>query len=67
MGIYPVQAVRRAVRREHVDDHQAEIAELVNSMDLGLAVDGPDLSADVIRQAAQRRVVDATRVPEVRS
>lgn len=67
LGIYPVQAVRRAVRREHVDDHQAEIGELVNSLDLGMAVDGPDLTADVIRRAAQRRVVDATRVREVRS
>ena len=30
MGIFPVQAVRRATRDEHVDDHQIEIAELVN-------------------------------------
>lgn len=67
MGVYAVQAVRRAARHEHVDDHQAEIADLVNSMDLGLAVEAPDLSADVIRRAAQRRVVHASSVPQFRS
>lgn len=63
MGIYPVQAVRRAGRGEHVDDHQTEIARLLNDLELGVAVDGPDVTADVIRQAAQRRVVDGLRVP----
>ncbi|MEU1971732.1 glycosyltransferase [Microbacterium sp. NPDC019599] len=62
MGIYPVQVVRRAARKEHVDDHQTEIAEYVNATGIGIAVDGPDLTADVIRYAAQRRIVDGKAV-----
>lgn len=58
MGIYPVQAIRRASRREHVDDHQTEIADLVNRQDLGRAVEGPDLTGEVIEWAATRRIVD---------
>lgn len=58
MGIYPIQAVRRASRGEHVDDHQIEIAELVNTTDIGLAVEGPELTAATIEHAASRRIVD---------
>lgn len=65
MGIYPIQAVRRATRGEHVDDHQTEIAELVNNIDIGLAVEGPDLTAAAIEHAAQRRIVDGLRVQPV--
>ncbi len=63
MGIYPVMAIRRAVRNEHVDDHQTEIAELVNRNDLGIAVDGPDLTASVLERAARRRVIDGAARP----
>lgn len=62
MGIFPVQAVRRASRHEHVDDHQTEIAELVNSTDIGIAVEGPALTADVLEFAAQRRIIDGLRL-----
>lgn len=58
MGIYPVQAIRRASRGEHVDDHQTEIADLVNRQDLGRAVEGPGLTSEVIEWAATRRIVD---------
>ncbi|MGC5172939.1 glycosyltransferase [Micromonospora sp. DT81.3] len=61
MGIYPVQAVRRAHRREHVDDHQTEIARLVNELDIGVAVDGPELTGSAIERAASRRIVDGLR------
>lgn len=61
MGIYPVQAVRRASRGEHVDDHQTEIAELVNATDIGIAVEGPALTAGTLEFAAQRRIVDGLR------
>ncbi|MFT4294060.1 MAG: glycosyltransferase [Micropruina sp.] len=60
MGIYPVMAIRRSIRNEHVDDHQTEIAELVNGADLGIAVDGPDLTASVLERAARRRVIDGS-------
>ncbi|HEX5857931.1 MAG TPA: glycosyltransferase, partial [Microbacterium sp.] len=62
MGIYPVQAVRRAARKEHVDDHQTEIADLVNSTDIGIAVEGPHLTAAVLEHAAQRRIIDGLRI-----
>jgi UDP-N-acetylglucosamine transferase subunit ALG13 len=58
MGVYPVLAVRRVERHEHVDDHQTEIAELVNGSDLGIAVEGPALTPGVIELATRRRIVD---------
>ncbi|TDN90552.1 glycosyltransferase [Microbacterium sp. BK668] len=58
MGIYPVQAIRRALRNEHVDDHQLEIAELVETNGIGIPVEGPGLTEEVIRYAAGRRIVD---------
>ena len=62
MGIYPVLAVRRAHRGEHVDDHQIEIADLVNDLDIGVAVEGP--AADWRRHRARRcraAIVDGLR------
>ncbi|QIG38547.1 glycosyltransferase [Microbacterium sp. 4R-513] len=61
MGAYPVLAVRRASRKEHVDDHQTEIADLVNANDIGIAVEGPQLTAQVIEHAASRRIIDGFR------
>ncbi|GAA1944250.1 glycosyltransferase [Microbacterium deminutum] len=62
MGIFPIQAVRRATRYEHVDDHQLQIAELVNGSGIGIAVEGPDLTEKTIRLAASRRIVDGLTV-----
>ncbi len=62
MGIFPIQAIRRAARGEHVDDHQVEIAELVNSTNIGVAVEGPGITEDVIRYAAARRIGDGLTV-----
>ncbi|MDT7838924.1 glycosyltransferase [Aquabacterium sp. OR-4] len=58
MGVYPVQAVRRAERREHVDNHQCELGDLVNRIGIGIAVDGPAVSDSVIEEAARWRMVD---------
>ncbi|MFT4217187.1 MAG: glycosyltransferase [Micropruina sp.] len=58
MGKYPVLATRRAIRNEHVDDHQTEIAEWVNRADLGIAVDGPEVTGSVIERASRRRILD---------
>lgn len=66
MGVYPVQAIRRASRDEHVDDHQLEIAELVRHTDVGVAVEGPDLTADVIWHAASRSIVEGDALVEAR-
>lgn len=62
LGVYPVQAVRRACRDEHVDDHQAQIADLVRHRDLGIPVDGPQITRDVLERAAARRV-EPVRAP----
>ena len=66
MGVYPVQVIRRASRNEHVDDHQLEIARLVRRTGVGVAVEGPDLTTDVILHAASRRVVEGDALEEAR-
>lgn len=63
MGIYHVQAIRRSSRKEHVDDHQAEIADLVNASGIGVAVEAPELTASVILHAAARRIVASPSAP----
>ncbi len=65
LGIYPVMGVRRASRGEHVDDHQAQIAELVNRRRIAFAAEAPDITAEALRTAAGLRIADRQR--EVRS
>jgi UDP-N-acetylglucosamine transferase subunit ALG13 len=65
-GIYPVLVTRRKARKEHVDDHQLQIAELAMMLDVGHAVDAPELDADVIRRAAARAVERRGPVAAVR-
>jgi len=62
MGVFPIQAIRRASRDEHVDDHQVQIAELVNHSGMGIAVEGPALTAEIVELAASRRVVDGSAI-----
>ena len=62
LGIYPVLVVRRAERGEHVDNHQAQIADLVNSLGIGSAVEVAQLTASVISGAAQREIVNSDAV-----
>jgi UDP-N-acetylglucosamine transferase subunit ALG13 len=56
MGIFPVMVTRRKWRAEHVDDHQQQIARLASQMGVALSVEASDLSADVIRRAAETRI-----------
>ncbi|MFZ8757480.1 glycosyltransferase [Microbacterium sp. HMH0099] len=63
LGVFPVIATRAAARGEHVDDHQAEIAALVNELGIGIAVDGPDVTAAVLDVAATRTIVDDLAAP----
>lgn len=60
MGIYPVAAVRRQARGEHVDDHQAQIARLMNEAGIGVAVETDELDAAVFERAAALRVISGT-------
>ena len=57
-GIHPLMVVRRAERGEHVDDHQEQIAELVNRLGIGHAVEVEDLDAEALAEAARWEIVD---------
>lgn len=56
-GKMPVLVPRRLHHREHVDDHQVEIATLLAGEGFAMHVDADDLSAGVLREAASRRIV----------
>jgi UDP-N-acetylglucosamine transferase subunit ALG13 len=58
-GIYPVIVPRRRSRNEHVDDHQEQIASLVEKLGVGEVCESGDLTADVLRRAASFRIVAA--------
>lgn len=61
LGIYPVLVTRRKARGEHVDDHQQQIARLASSLGIAAAVDVPDLTADVLREATHHAIeLDST-------
>ncbi|WP_243075657.1 glycosyltransferase [Microbacterium sp. SS28] len=66
MGIYPVAVVRRSARKEHVDDHQEQIAALINESGIGSAVEADGLTADILRDAATHAIrIDSDGVPEL--
>ena len=52
MGIYPVAAVRRTARKEHVDDHQAQIAALMRESGIGRPLEVEEISASVLLEAS---------------
>lgn len=56
VGKRPLLVPRRASRREHVDDHQIQIAAELSDRDLALAVEAPELAADDLARAARRAV-----------
>lgn len=58
-GIYPVAVVRRSRRREHVDDHQEQIASLLRRLEIGEGIEVEELDRDVLVRAAGRRVGSA--------
>lgn len=53
-GVFPVLATRRRDRNEHVDDHQAQIADMVNRLGVGIASETPELDAATIIEASAR-------------
>lgn len=69
MGIYPVAAVRRTSRKEHVDDHQEQIAALLNKTGIGTALEVGDLTAEALQDAATRAILtdSSAASTEVRS
>lgn len=56
LGIYPLIVPRRLARKEHVDDHQTQIAAHVAKLGISEVVEAPDLTAESIRNAARYAV-----------
>jgi UDP-N-acetylglucosamine transferase subunit ALG13 len=64
LGIFPLVAPRRAQSKEHVDDHQLEIAGHVRRNGLGLVVDHPkEINLDMIKEASRRAVRKSDQYP----
>lgn len=62
MGKYPIVVVRRRARKEHVDDHQEQISELLSRHNLARVVEAPDLSVEDIHLVRARRVRKSSSV-----
>lgn len=58
LGVHPVLAIRNAARGEHVDDHQDQIAALVNSLGIATAVPGPAVTREICERAAALTTID---------
>lgn len=59
LGISPVVVPRRRARREHVDDHQEQIAELLARLDLAVVAEADTVTAEHLREASARAVAPA--------
>lgn len=59
-GVHPVLGIRRRARREHVDDHQAQIAELATRLGIAVARDPAALTANALRRASRKTIVPRT-------
>ena len=55
-GIFPVVVPRRSAHGEHVDDHQAEIADLVGQVGIALVREADELTIEDLATAAAREV-----------
>jgi UDP-N-acetylglucosamine--N-acetylmuramyl-(pentapeptide) pyrophosphoryl-undecaprenol N-acetylglucosamine transferase len=61
MGVRPVIFTRESSRNEHVDDHQAQIAEYLASFDLGFIADQSCSREDLLRVAASEIKLSVNR------
>jgi UDP-N-acetylglucosamine transferase subunit ALG13 len=59
LGVFPVVVPRRAKRNEHVDDHQTQIAGLLNSRAISLVREADELDRNTIIAATAARVRSA--------
>lgn len=59
-GIHPVVVPRRKARKEHVDDHQLQIAELVDGLGIATVAEADVLSATHIINASYLRTIPAS-------
>jgi len=56
LGVFPVVIPRRAKRGEHVDDHQLQVASVLDSRGLALVLDAEDLGKSQILEASSRAI-----------
>lgn len=56
LGLHPLMVGRRAHRGEHVDDHQSDMAHLLEGLSVGEYLEVEQLTADVVLRAATFRV-----------
>lgn len=56
-GKCPVLVPRRVARREHIDDHQIQIASELARRGLAVSVDADDLSLDELLDAASAQII----------
>lgn len=62
-GAVAVVVPRRQDRREHIDDHQEQIATLVGRLGVAIVAEATDLTEEHIRRAAGLRAVPAEDMP----
>lgn len=56
-GIHPVVVPRRKDRREHVDNHQLQIAALLRQLEIGTVREVDELSSEDLARSARMRTV----------
>jgi UDP-N-acetylglucosamine--N-acetylmuramyl-(pentapeptide) pyrophosphoryl-undecaprenol N-acetylglucosamine transferase len=61
VGVCPLLVPRRLALREHVDDHQIQIADELVKRDLAISVDASELRCEDLLAAGGRRVVRPAR------
>ena len=61
LGIYPVAAVRRQEHGEHIDNHQEQIATLLNQLEVGHSAEVGEIDAEFLLDAAHYSVRGAAK------
>ena len=64
VGACPVLVPRRAAQREHVDDHQTQIAGELGRRGLALSLEADELRLEHLLAAARRRVITLAAAPD---
>lgn len=62
-GKFPILVPRRRAHGEHVDDHQEQIAAMLDRMGLAFWVEPDQLDTEVLVRAAQRAVIRSDEAP----
>jgi UDP-N-acetylglucosamine transferase subunit ALG13 len=65
MGKCPVLVPRRAARREHIDDHQQQTAQLLGCAGLAVVAEVSDLTWKHLERAAGRQIVPRAVGPRI--